>query len=328
LHRTAMCGVGEPGFSWACCLRFDEGARMSMAWSRFTEDVLALYLPPIRRLATYRKMRQVLGEFAQFCPTTADLTPAVIAGWIQMHPERRPETTLALLRTLAAACTYGVLVSALEANPFAWRSPTQWVDWDVPELDPPVHSSEEIARVLALADLEAAGGAWKALRLRVLVYAYAFLGARKREILGLAVADVDLVAGVLTIRTNRRRGLKTRTSAAHLPIPSELGKVLAAWIPLTGCAWLFPGARRHGPWLEGPPGFKAIDEIKALGLRAGVEGLTIASFRHTFASLAEGWNMSELELQRLLRHSNRRTQTHYRHELPAVLKEAGAKVHF
>jgi integrase len=273
-------------------------------------------------------MRQVLGEFAQFCPTTADLTPAVIAGWIQLHPERRPETTLALLRTLAAACTYGVLVSALEANPFAWRSPTAWVDWDVPELDPPVHSSEEMARVLAQVNTEAAGGAWNALRLQAVVYAYAYLGARKREVLGLRIEDVDLAGGSVAIRTNRRRGLKTRSSAAHLPIPAELGKVLAAWMPLTGCEWLFPGARRQGPWLEGPPGLKAIDQVKALGQRAGVPGLTIASFRHTFASLAEGWGIGETALQRILRHTNPRTQKFYRHELPEVLREAGAKVRF
>ncbi len=301
---------------------------MSTAWSQFTEDVLALYLPPIRRLATYRKMRQVLGEFAAFCPTTAELTPAAIAGWLQAHPERRPETTLALLRTLRAACTYGVLISALDANPFVWRKPTAWVDWDVPELEPPVHSAEEMARVLALADQEAAGGAWKAARLRALIYTYAYLGARKREVLGLRIEDVDLAGGSIAIRTNRRRGLKTKSSSSHLPIPAELGRVLAAWMPLCGCDWLFPGATRQGPWLEGPPGLKAIDEIKALGIRAGIEGLTIASFRHTFASLAEGWNMSELELQRLLRHSRIRTQRAYRHELPAVLREAGAKVHF
>jgi len=143
---------------------------------------------------------------------------------------------------------------ALDANPFAWRSPAQWVDWDVPELDPPVHSSAEMARVLALADREASGGSWKAARLRALVYAYAYLGARKREVLGLRIEDVDLAGGSVAIRTNRRRGLKTRSSCANLPIPSELGRVLAAWLPLTGSDWLFPGAKRQGPWLEGPPG--------------------------------------------------------------------------
>jgi integrase len=301
---------------------------MSTTWSDFSADVLTLYLPPIRRLATYRKMTQVLGEFGPLCPTTADLTPAAIARWLQLHPERRPETTLALLRTLAAACTYGVLISAIDANPFVWRKPTAWVDWDVPELEPPVHSSAEMARVLALASQEVSGGAWKAARLEAVVFTLAYTGARKREVLGLAVADVDLAGGSVAIRTNRRRGLKTRSSAAHLPIPAELGKVLAAWIPLTGCEWLFPGARLEGPWLEGPPGHKAIDQVKALGQRAGIEGLTIASFRHTFASLSESWGIGETALQRILRHTNPRTQKFYRHELPEVLREAGAKVHF
>ena len=229
----------------------------------------ALYAPPIRRIATYRKMRQALLEFSPICAATGDLRPATIARWIQLHPERRPETTASLLRNLAAACAYGVMTGAIAFNPFAWRSPTAWVDWDVPELDPPVHSAEEIARVLALADQEASTGDWKAERLRALVYTYAFTGARKRELLGLRCEDVDLVAGTITIRTNRRRGLKTRASSATLPIARDLRRVLAHWLPLARCEWVFPGVRRAGPWLEGYPGYKAIDEIKALGRRRG-----------------------------------------------------------
>ena len=64
----------------------------------------------------------------------------------------------------------------IAANPFDFRTPNQWVDWDVPELPPPVHSAEEIARVLDLADEEALDGTWKAARLRAIVYTYAFTG--------------------------------------------------------------------------------------------------------------------------------------------------------
>jgi integrase len=299
-----------------------------IAWNQFTTEVLALYTPPIRRIATFRKMRQALEEFSAVCPTTADLGPATIARWVVLHQSRRPESNLSLLRTLRAACTYGMLCHYLEANPFDWRSPTAWIDWDVEELPPPVHSGEEVDRVLTVADAEAQAGCWRAARLRAVVYAFAFTGARRRELLGLAVADVDLVAGTITIRTNRRRGLKTRKSAARLPIAAELGNVLAEWIPLTGSEWLFPGVRRKAPWLEGPHGDKALDQVKALGLRAGVPGLTIQSFRHTFASLSEGWGIGELALQRILRHTRIRTQRAYRHELPAVLREAAAKIHF
>jgi integrase len=301
---------------------------MSTPWSAFARAVLALYAPPIRRLATLRKMRQVLTEFGVLCPTTGDLTPSSIASWIESHPDRRPETTAALLRTLKAACAYGLVCGAMDCDLFAWRKPAAWVDWDVPELEPPVHSAAAMARVLARANQEAQAGSWKALRLRALIYALAYTGARKRELLGLAVADLDLVAGTIAIRTNRRRGLKTRKSAAHLPIAAELAAVLAEWVPVCGSDWLFPGVRRQGPWLEGPPGQKALDAVKALGVRAGVPGLTIASFRHTFASLSEGWGIGETMLQRLLRHTSIKTQRSYRHPLADGLRDAASKIHF
>ena len=99
-------------------------------------------------------------------------------------------------------------------------------------------------------------------------------------------------------------------------------------MPQTQSEWLFPGVRRLGPWLEGPPGQKPIDQVEALGTRAGVPGLTIASFRHTFASLAEGWSIGELALQRQLRHTRIRTQLAYRHPLPELLRDVAAKVRY
>jgi len=300
----------------------------SCDWACFVRDVLALYAAPIRRPATMRKMRQVLGEFGELCQGPTELTPLAIAQWIASHPARRPETVCTLLRSLRAACAYGESRGLFPANPFRFRSPSAWVDWDVEELPPPVHSAEEIARVLARADEEALAGDWRAARLRAVIYAFAFTGARKKELLGLTVTDVDLVAGTIAIACNGRRSLKTRASAAHIPVPTPLASILREWIPQCGSTWLFPGVRRRGPWLEGPVGEKALDQVKALGLRVGVPGLTFQSFRHTFASLSEGWSIGELVLQRILRHSQIRTQRMYRHEMPEVLQAAAAKVHF
>jgi integrase len=304
-------------------------------WEDFTSQVLALYALPIRRVATQRKLRHVLEEFGAFCRTTDDLTPAAVAAWVSSHPDRRPATVESYLRSLRAACVYGTRWGHMRASPFDFRSPVRWVDWDVPELPPPVHTAEEIARVLELADREAPGGtplagsgAWKASRLRAVVYAFAFTGARRRELLALAVADVDLEGQTIRIATNARRSLKTRSAAAQIPVAAPLAAVLAGWIPQCGSTWIFPGIRRRGPWLEGSVGEKALDQVKALGIRAGVEGLTFQSFRHTFASLSEGWGVGELALQRILRHSNLRTQRGYRHPLPEVLRGAASKVHF
>jgi len=300
----------------------------SHTWGQFASEVLVLYEPPMRRVATKRKMEHVLAEFGAICGRPADLTPSSVAAWIAAHPRRRPATVESYLRSLRAACTYGITSGVLDQNPFSYRSPARWVDWDVPELPPPVHQAEEIARVLALADQEALEGDWRAARLRAVVYAFAFTGARRRELLALAVEDVDLPGGTIRIATNGRRSLKTRSSAARIPIAAPLAAVLATWLPLCGSAWLFPGVRRRGPWLEGPVEGKALDQVKALGLRAGVPGLTFQSFRHTFASLSESWGIGELALQRILRHSSLGTQRAYRHELPEVLRDVAAKVHF
>jgi integrase len=299
-----------------------------LTFASFAGEVLGLYAPPVRRIATYRKMAQVLEEFAPYCNRLADLKPETIARWVRDHADRRPASLDSHLRSLRAACNYAVGAGYLKVSPFAFRSPRRWVDWDVPELPPPVHGGEDIARVLELADVEAAGGSWHACRLRAVVYTAAYTGARRREILGLAVADVHLDRGLLSIRTNGRRCLKTRGSAAQIPAAQPLADVLGEWVPQCGSTWLFPGVRKVGPWLEGSKGYKALDQLKALGERAGVKGLTFQSFRHSFASLSEGWGIGELALQRVLRHTSLRTQRDYRHELPEVLKDVASKVHF
>jgi integrase len=93
-------------------------------------------------------------------------------------------------------------------------------------------------------------------------------------------------------------------------------RALQWWMAMTegdGCEFLFPHSYRTGPWFSGRPGHRPLDEVKSLGERAGVDGLTILAFRHTVATLAEGWGISELMLQRLLRHARRATQRSYRH---------------
>ena len=296
------------------------------AWRAFRDETLALYAPPIRRPATMKKMALVLAEFGALCVGPGDLTPATIAAWIAGHPGRRPATIDSYLRSLRAAIGYALERGYCEVSPFARRAPSAWVDWDAEELPPPVHTAAEITRVLELADAEASGGDWEAGRLRVLAYLLAYTGARKCEVLGLRVVDVDLVGGWLTIAPHRRRGLKTRASAARIPLAGPPRPVLEAWLPRTRSEWLIPGVWRRGPWLHGAPGYRPLDQLRELGQRAGVAGLTIASMRHTVASCAEGWGIGELMLQRLLRHTSIKTQRIYRHPLDGPLQAAAAKI--
>jgi integrase len=302
------------------------------SWASFSEEVVSLYAPPVRRRGTQRLIKSVLDEFAPRCRWVSDLGPAAIAGWIADHPGRRPESVYSKLRSLRAAVTYALVRGYLRVSPFAFRSARAWSSWEAPELPAPVCSSAQVRAILALADREAQTGHWRThwrrQRLRALVYLLAYTGVRPAEALGLEVADVDLGRGLVSIKSNQGRSLKTRASAASVPIPEPLRPVLAHWIPQTGGEWLFPGTRKRGAWLTGGPGVRALDQVRDLGERAGVKGLTLVSFRHTFASMAELWGLGELALQRLLRHTRLKTQLHYRHEMPAMLADAAGRIRF
>ena len=284
-----------------------------VSFRHFRKEVLKLYKAPARRRATRAKIDQVLREFKGICKSTKDLDPAKISDWMEAHPERAAATHRSLLSSLRAACRYGAYKRWLE-NPFDYRPLALWLPADELEQDeqfPRHRSAAEITRVLRRADKEARGGSWEALRLRAALYCWAYTGAGKTEVLGLRVADVDLVARTITFRSHARRRLKTGARAARLAIPERLLVVLEGWIRhvrRAGTEWLFPHLHLTGPWLHGPAGRKALDQVKQLGERAGVSGLTILAIRHTVGTLSEGWGIGELELQRLLRHSNRKTQ--------------------
>jgi integrase len=264
------------------------------------------------------------------CPNVKDLDPPAIADWMAAHPERAAATHRSLLSSLRAACSYGDFKEYLR-SPFRFRHLDEWLPGDElegGELFPRHRTGDEIRRVLCQADLEAQGGSWEALRLRAAVYAWAYTGADKTAILGLARADIDLERKTIVIRSRRRRRLKTAARIRRLPIAEALLAVLREWIPHSGCEWVFPHSRKTGPWLHGPNGRKALDQVRQLGERAEVEGLTILAFRHSFATLAEGWGIGELMLMRILGHSRPETQRRYRHEEIGQLLDAAAKIHF
>ena len=202
------------------------------------------------------------------------------------------------------------------------------------------HTREEIARVLALMrrdiDRKTSWAQWRARRLYALCATVAYTGLRAKEAHFLRTEDVDLAERMLFIRPRSGNRLKTERSAQPVPIPEALVPILAEWMPhlvlpeVRPCdadaprpranpqgvrdpGWMFPNAYRTGPWRGGPAGCRPIDRMKAMGRRAGVEGFTFQSLRHSWATHAEFWGLSDLQIARVLRHTNTRTQDHYRH---------------
>jgi len=283
-----------------------------VSFSRFADELHQLYAPPLRAKSTYRQVRQVLRELGEVpVKKTSDLRPATIAVWLRLHPERSPVTWASHLRCLRALCQYGIVCSYIKQNPFDYRKVNSWVRVDVVAADRPRRQThlacDQVRRILAQADLEAGEGSWQACRLQALVWTYAFTGLRAGEALNLRVADVDLVKGVLTVQPRSSWRPKTVGSARRIPLVEAASEVLGRWTPRTGCEWLFPGLKLRGPWVNGGPGVKALDHVRELGRRAGVEGATIIGFRKGIATQWKAWGGSPLARQKVLGHSSLRT---------------------
>jgi len=285
-----------------------------VTFARFEREILDLYRPPQRRKATLAKMAKVLDEIHELgVRRTSDLTPGTIVRWLAAHAERRPATNRSYLGSLRAAVNIGRKLGYLRVSPWDVRS--DWIPLDVEDDAVPTvrrHLTlDEVGLVLDQADAEAIAGSWPAGRLQALVYTYAFTGLRKAEALGLLVADLNLAGRYLEVRGRRSRRLKTRSSRRRVAIHPELAVILSRWISRTGSEWLFPTLRREGPWLHGPNGGKALDQVKALCMRCGIEGVTIQAFRRSLATHARRFGLGPLEVRDLLGHTSERTQEWY-----------------
>jgi integrase len=312
-------------------------------FDRFRAELDDLYRPPLRSASSRAKMAQVLGLVAALgVESTDQLTPALVARFVASRPAgESANTTAGYLDYLRAACGLAAAQCYLRLNPFAVRK--RWVRRVAPQ-GKRHHSAAEIARVLELlrADVAARSGwaRWRARRLQALVATVAYCGLRKMEALRLEAADVDLDRGMIFLTERGGRRLKTERSAQPIPIPEALAAILAPWLEhrlaavapdaaAAQCPWLFPGTRGLGPWLGGGPGQGPLDRLKAAGARAGVEGFTFTSLRHSYATMAESrWGFGPALIQRILRHTTVRTQDHYRHADAENLRAAVRGIDF
>jgi integrase len=300
-------------------------------FDRFVDELLALYEYPLRAKGTRDKLKFTLKILAGLLGpdgTTAGLDPALVARFLASRPPgESPHTTKGLLANVRSACSYAKSQGYARSSPFDFRKCRSWLRVGQP-IGKKHHSQADILRVLNLLASEIEGSTgwarWRARRLYALVATVAYTGLRRDEALRLHADDVDFgVRMILLVERSRR--MKTESSAQPVPMPAALIPILENWLAYrmdvpegrlqspSDCPFLFPGVTRKNAWTGGPPGHRPIDQVKAAGERAGVQGFTFLSLRHSYATHAESWGLSPAMIQRVLRHTTMKTQNHYRH---------------
>lgn len=282
--------------------------------SEFRLWVRNLYSATGKTKSTVKRLDQMLAELSVAlgpAATTADLTTAGIAAWMALFaPRRASATVVGHLSNLRTICAMAWEEGWLERTP-AWKRLR-------PKGRPPAtkrhHSRAELVillrylrtRVSLFAD-------WESRRLYAAMAVAIYTGMRRDELLCLRVIDVDLVAGMISIVPLPCRGLKTEASERTVPIPPELGVVLAAWIPFADPLWLFPGIRHRGPWRGGKVGCRPVDALRRACIAAGIAAGTWQWMRRAWATHAEtGLLLPDGAIERILGHTTPRvSRKHY-----------------
>lgn len=299
------------------------------AWS---ERVLARYAPPGPR-STRARMGQAVREAAGLltpAATTADLTADLALAYSRWLAKRRvrPATANGLLRALRTACNLAVEWRWLASSPFS-----RFAGWhDELAVRPSGRarsfSRAQIGRLLGLLRARSARS-WTDHRLYAFALLLAYTGLRRNEALSLRRDEIDWRRRIVWIEPRPDRKLKTRASAAGVPLPEAAVPDLRRWSRACRSVWLYPGVTRSGPWLGGAAGKRAGDQLAEAGRELGLRGLTPHSLRHSLAThLAGHWGLSPRQVQLVLRHADVPTQRRYVHPELADLVELVRPVRF
>lgn len=309
-----------------------------MPWEQFRAEVLSLYGPRLRAVATRRAMEHALNILEQLgVKSTADFTVPLIARLVESRPvDQSAHTVKGLLRQVKVAISYAAKAGYVARDPFMVRPVKSWV-----RAAPPTGKKHltrvEIKAILDLMakDCEERQGwaLWRSRRLYALTALIAYCGLRKTEALFLRVEDIDLEARVIRIVDRAEHRTKTAGSAEPVVFPEALLPILTMWLEhrtdappaffRTESSWVFPAIRTPTPWVSGGPGLNPLDRLKSVARRAGVEGVNFHALRRSIATHLELHGAGPAMIQRLLRHTNpQTTETWYRKADVANMRRA------
>ena len=196
---------------------------------------------------------------------------------------------------------------------------------------PEFYTLPQIRALLAQSDKEVVEepANWQRHRLRALVYFEAHTGARLEEVLFLEWKEIDFAEGVAWLNAKIDNQLKTQGSEAPVGLSDGLIPVLSDWKERATCNWVFPNTTNQMPWTGGGPGYKSLDQLKAMAKRAGVEHATWQMFRHTLTTLGKSlFGLTEAQVKAALRHTTTDTQRTYTHNDLAGLRQTANTIKF
>ena len=168
-----------------------------------------------------------------------------------------------------------------------------------------------LAAAIAASDAHHVGLA--AIRLALLT------GFRKSEVLTLLWVWVDLAAQCIRLGSHKTMTMTPGAGAQVRPVGYAACELLRAQPRYPGCPYVFPATRAGvaGHFVGAPKLLATLCE------RAGIDGVTLHTLRHTFASVAAELGYSELVIAALLGHRGGSVTRRYVH-LPDPLLVSAA----
>lgn len=160
----------------------------------------------------------------------------------------------------------------------------------------------------------------------------AYTGARRSEMLRAIVTDVDLDAGVVTVREKKR--VRGKCSTRRATVPPKLAEVLRGWLAVRpDCAFLFcqsgrvtrSKTRRDGPAAVTKD--EAHDHFKRTV--AGSKWEVVRGYhvlRHSFISALASAGVDQRVIDEAVGHQSEEQRKRYRHLSSDVMREAISRV--
>ena len=301
-----------------------------ISFDRFCAELLELYGPQLRSVATRRGMRHALDVLRGLGVTsTSDFSVSLIARLVTTRsPTLSANTVVGLLRYVQTAMNYAAKQGYVKVSPFEIRSLRTWVRRSAPKGAKTAYMTK--AQIRAILDRAAADVAerqgfaqWRSRRLEFLVNLLAYTGVRKAEALWSKVEDFDFDLNVFFITPRVQHQLKTEKSAQPVAMVPPLREKALEWIshrldappallrPLND--WMFPNVMQPTPWFGGCQGNRPLDKFRELAVRAGVppEIATLHALRRSLATHLESQGCGQAMITRILRHTMTATTTKF-----------------